>query len=286
MTSPVVSVCIPVYNTERFILDAVRSVLSQSYQDFEIVIVDNASTDRTPALLATLDDPRIRVFHNERNIGAQGNFNRALSLAQGRYVKVLCADDVIYPSCLERQVAVLEADPERAIAIVGCARDIIDEHGRQWLRRGFPGAPARVPGSAAIAKTIRSGTNIFGEPAAVLARTADMTGAGGFDPRFGFCLDLDLWCRLLQHGDLYMLDDALCGFRISNQSWSAALAHRQQREFVEFVDDLERRGIPVSKADRALASSRAWINAVLRQAVTRVLLVRSRLSRTAASRAA
>jgi len=285
MTSPVVSVCIPVYNTERFILDAVRSVLSQTYQDFEIVIVDNASTDRTPALLATLDDPRIRVFHNEQNIGAQGNFNRAVSLAQGEYVKVLCADDVLYPTCLERQAAVFEADTDRGIAVVSCARDIIDERGTRWMTRGFPAKAGRVPGPGAIKMTVRSGTNIFGEPAAVLARTDAVKAAGGFDPRFGFCLDLDLWCRLLAGGDLYVLDDPLCGFRVSNQSWSAALASRQQHEFSEFVDELSRRGVPVSSADRRRGRARAWLNAVLRQAVTRVLLLASRVRRTSTAQA-
>jgi len=144
------------------------------------------------------------------------------------------------------------------------------------LRRRFPGGEGRLPGAAAIQKTVRSGTNIFGEPAAILVRTAVVTAAGAFDARFGFCLDLDLWCRLLQHGDLYMLDEALCGFRISNQSWSAALANRQQREFSEFVVDLGRRGVALSATDRTLARSRAWANALLRQAVTRVLLLSSR----------
>ena len=276
MTTPVVSVCIPVYNTERFILDAVRSVLSQTYQDFEIVIVDNASTDRTRELLATLDDPRIRVFKNDENIGAQGNFNRAVSLARGEYVKVLCADDVLYPACLERQVAVLESDKSQEIAVVSSARDIIDEHGKRWMTRGFPAKGGRIPGAEAITMTVRSGTNIFGEPAAVLVRTETVKAAGAFDARFGFCLDLDLWCRLLAGGDLYVLDDALCGFRISNQSWSAALASRQQHEFSAFVDELSRRGVPLSSLDRARGRWRAWLNAVLRQAVTRVLLLKSR----------
>ncbi len=123
---------------------------------------------------------------------------------------------------------------------------------------------------------VRNGTNIFGEPAAILIRTDAVKAAGAFDARFGFCLDLDLWCRLLEGGDLYMLDDVLCGFRISNQSWSAALAARQQQEFSEFIGDLSRRGVPLSSFDRATGRARAWLNAVLRQAATRVLLLTSR----------
>lgn len=276
MSAPAVSICIPVYNTERFISDAVSSVLAQTYPDFEIVIVDNASTDTTPDILARLADPRVRLFRNERNIGPQGNFNLAVSLARGRYLKVLCADDVLYPSCLEKQVAVFDADVRSEIAVVGCARDVIDERGKRWLRRGFPGRGGRITGAAAIRATVRSGTNVFGEPAAILVRTTAVTAAGAFDSRYGFCLDLDLWCRLLADGDLYMLREALCGFRISSQSWSASLASRQQREFWQFVGDLERRGVPLARADRVSGHARAWVNAIMRQAVTRMLLLTSR----------
>lgn len=273
---PIVSVCIPVYNMERFIGAAIESALSQTFQDIEIIVVDNASTDGTSQIIAGFADSRIRVFRNSENIGAAGNFNRAVSLARGRYLKVLCADDVIYPSCLERQVAVLEADLQGEIAVVGSARDIVDDRGKGRLRRGFPGCAGRIAGERAIRMTVRSGTNVFGEPAAVLARTGMVKAAGAFDVRYGFCLDLDLWCRLLREGDLYMLDDTLSGFRVSNQSWSAALAGRQHQEFSAFVTDLAARGVPLSRFDRAFGRVRARLNAVLRRAVTRVLLLTSR----------
>jgi glycosyltransferase involved in cell wall biosynthesis len=273
---PLVSVCIPVYNTERFIADAVRSALSQTYRDLEIVIVDNASTDTTPQILASFTDPRIRLFRNDENIGAAGNFNRAVSLARGRYLKVLCADDVLYPSCLEQQVAIFEADARAEIAMVGCARDIIDDRGKRWLRRRFPGRAGWIDGGAAISMTVRRGTNIFGEPAAILVRTEAARAAGAFDPRYGFCLDLDLWCRLLRDGGFYMIDETLCGFRVSSQSWSASLAHRQPREFARFVEDLHSRGVLLSAFDTASGRVRAYVNAFMRQGITRVLLLRSR----------
>jgi glycosyltransferase involved in cell wall biosynthesis len=272
---PMVSVCIPVYNTERFIADAITSALSQTYQDFEIIIVDNASTDATPRVLAGFTDPRIRVFRNDENIGAAGNFNRAVSLARGRYLKVLCADDVLYPSCLEQQVAIFEADARGQIAMVGCARDIIDDRGKRWLRRKFPGRAGWIDGREAIGMTVRRGTNIFGEPAAILVRTDAARAAGAFDPRYGFCIDLDLWCRLLRDGGYYAIGETLCGFRVSSQSWSASLAHRQPREFTRFVDDLHGRGVPLSAFDRASGLVRAYVNAVMRQGLTRVLLLSS-----------
>jgi glycosyltransferase involved in cell wall biosynthesis len=274
---PVVSVCIPVYNTERFIAAAIESVLAQTWQSFEVVVVDNASTDATAAILERYADPRMRVHRNAENIGAAGNFNRAVELAEGRYLKILCADDVLYPECLARQVAVLEQDVDEKIALVGCGRDIIDADGRCWLSRGTSSPPGRTPGAAAIAATVRSGTNVFGEPAAVLMRTAAARTTGAFDPAFSFCLDLDLWCRLLAAGDLYMIPETLCGFRISDQSWSATLAGRQHREFARFIASLDGRGVALSGFDRFSGRTRAIANALLRQAVTRMLLWSSRL---------
>jgi len=100
----------------------------------------------------------------------------------------------------------------------------------------------------------------------------------GFQYRFdGFCLDLDLWCRLLRAGGLYMLDETLCGFRVSRQSWSASIAHRQPREFAQFVEDLHGRGVPLSAFDRASGRLRAYMNAFLRLGMTRVLLLGSRI---------
>jgi len=264
-----VSICIPVYNAERFIGPSIASALKQHHVEFEVVVVDNASTDATPRVIAQFSDPRIRVYRNDRNIGAAGNFNRCLELARGRYLKILCADDVLYPDCLEKQVAALD---DASIALAGSARDIIDARGRPRLRRRFPHRSGRIRGDEAIRAVVRAGTNLFGEPSAVMVRTDAVRAAGGFEPRYQFCLDVDLWCRLLlAGGDVYMHDEALCGFRVSGDSWSAALGRRQRHEFREFVADLEQRGVALSSLDRVRSRARAWSNAIMRQAVTRML---------------
>jgi glycosyltransferase involved in cell wall biosynthesis len=91
MTS--VSVCIPTFNYGRYIGRAVESVLAQTTRDFELLVVDNASTDETPDVLARFRDPRLRVHRNESNIGLFGNFRRCLELTSGELVKFLAADD-------------------------------------------------------------------------------------------------------------------------------------------------------------------------------------------------
>ena len=91
--APPVSVCIPTYNYGRFLGRAIESVLGQAFGDFELLVVDNASTDGTDELVAGYDDPRLSYLRNERNLGLFGNFERCLELARSDLVKILCADD-------------------------------------------------------------------------------------------------------------------------------------------------------------------------------------------------
>ena len=113
-TSPLVSVGLPVYNGENYIVEAIHSVLGQTLTDLELIIQDNASTDRTEEICRALQakDSRIRYFRNPRNLGAAPNYNLTYSLARGRYFKWLAHDDRIEPGYLEAAVATLEAQPD------------------------------------------------------------------------------------------------------------------------------------------------------------------------------
>ena len=104
---PRVSVSVPMYNRADHIGECIDSVLQQTFTDFELVLIDAASTDRTVEIARSFEDDRIRIIENPQRLGAEGNWNAALKHSRGVYVKVLSHDDVIYPTCLERQVAVL-----------------------------------------------------------------------------------------------------------------------------------------------------------------------------------
>ncbi len=264
--NPVVSICIPVYNGEKFIAATIQSALAQDFSDFELIVSDNASTDNTQAAVESLTDPRIRYCRSDINLGPVGNFNRCLDLASGRYIKILCADDLLYPTSLTRQVTVLANDHDKKIALVSCRRDIIDGQGRVRMRprnRNFSG---QIPASEAIRRSVRSGTNIFGEPQAVLFRTEQGRQAGGFNPAHGFCLDLDFWFRLLELGDLYYIDEPLCAFRVSGTSWSTGLAGQQADEFKRFLDEWSLRATGyLSVSDRRAGVRKARLNAYFRR---------------------
>jgi glycosyltransferase involved in cell wall biosynthesis len=221
-----VSVCIPAYNSERHLAATIDSVLCQSLSDLELIIVDDCSSDETAAVARRFTDPRIRLFVNDTNIGAAANWDRACGLASGKYVKLLCGDDIMYPNCLERQVAAYEAGA--SIALVASRRDIIDESGRMLLRRrGLAGMSTVVSGELAVRRAVRSGTNPFGEPVCVLMRRDRLQQAGRFRALAQYMMDLDMWCRLLSVGDLYAIDEPLAAFRVQDRSWSHAVANNQ-----------------------------------------------------------
>ena len=235
-TTPLVSVCIPAYNCEATIAAAIDSVFAQTLADFELVVVDDGSRDRTREIVESYSDPRLRYFRNSQNLGPEGNWNRCLEEARGKYFKLLPHDDLLAPRCLEQQTAVLEQDAGAEVALVFCARDVIGPNGRVLARRGFPGSrggvlsPQRV-----IAACVRHGTNVLGEPASLLFRKSLADQVGRFDASNPYVVDLDYWFRLLQRGSAYYLPDALASFRVWPQSWSVAIGGNQASEFRHFI---------------------------------------------------
>lgn len=239
---PTVSVCIPVYNGERFIGEAITSVLNQTLQDFELVILDNASTDGTLDVARTFEDPRVRIVEGATNIGAGANWNRALAEAKSDLVKILCADDVLLPDILARQVAIM-TDPANAGVVLTCARRyIIGDDGTRTLVRGLR-REGPVPGAAAVRIVARSGSNPIGETSSVLLRREAALAAGGFRVDSPYVVDVDLWMRLLAIGDLYVLREVLSEYRVSRGSWSVDVRHRQAADYQEMLHTMLTSGV-------------------------------------------
>src|SRR5204862_702641 len=122
---PLVSICVPAYNAERWIAAALESALQQTYSNFELVIADNASTDATVEIAHCFDDPRIRIETSTVTIGAVANHNRAIRLSRGDFVKFLHADDLLLPACVEEMVALALED--EAIGLVFAPREVLLE---------------------------------------------------------------------------------------------------------------------------------------------------------------
>lgn len=260
-----VSVCIPTYQGAAYLGQAIDSVLAQTLGDFELLVVDNHSTDGTEALVAGYSDPRIRFFRNDRNLGAEANWNRCLAEARGTYIKLLPHDDLLAPDCLRQQVAALEQDGDGRLALAFCARTVLDGAGRPLMQRGYGRAgDGAVPAAVLRRQCLRRGTNLLGEPGAVLFRRSLAQKVGGFDGEIGYVIDLDYWFRLLQHGDAWYCAAPLASFRVTAGSWSAQVGRSQGEAFRRFLRKVDARGV-----DLLAGSVMARVNNLLRMAFYR-----------------
>lgn len=180
---PRVSVLMSVYNGERSLSEAVESILGQSFSDFEFLIVDDASTDRSAEIVRSYGDPRIVLIENDRNRGITRSLNRALRRARGVYLARQDADDVSHPERLQIEADFLDAHPE--IGLVGTHAAFIDRQGRSFK-------VWRTPEShAAIVEGMRYG-NCFCH-GSVMLRKACLEAVGPYREQFRYAQDYDLW---------------------------------------------------------------------------------------------
>lgn len=238
---PAVSVCVPLYRKEGFVGETIQSVLDQTLVDFELVVLDNASPDRSAEIARSFDDPRLVFHQNCDTIPAGMNFNKVVALSSAPLVKVLAADDLIHPTCLERQVAELRRHEEAVM--VSCRHDMIDETGRvishdRLLRtRDLIGVQGR---KSVIRRMVRHGGNPIGNPCNVMFRRSAFKAAGGFGEDEFFTLDVSMWSRLLDHGEYLGLPETLASFRINSGSYSSEVGGRAIGIQQAFVDELRR----------------------------------------------
>ena len=214
--APLVSVCIPAYNHERFISACVESVLAQSLHEVEIIVVDDASSDGTHHALRRVNDERLKVYRHDRNLGPSAAINDAVARSSGRYIALLGSDDLFLPGKLEAQVAFAESHPQ-VQAVFGFAHAIDEKGARlpdgneplpalfrqdnrsraQWLRRFF------FQGNCLCAPTV------------LLRRTA-VQDIGEHDPRLLQLQDLDYWIRIVLRGEIHVMPRPLIDYRVGS----------------------------------------------------------------------
>jgi glycosyltransferase involved in cell wall biosynthesis len=182
-----VSVVVPTRNRERLLSRCIRALQNQRAADLEIVVVDDASSDGTSAMVRALGDDRIRLIRNDQALGVAGARNRGLEAASSPWVAFCDDDDLWSPRKTEQQLCALHSEPDAGWCSVGAA--IVDEQLR--VRRvGWP------PAAADIAARLLAGNVIAGGGSGVMARTDLVRAAGGFDEELSMFADWDLWIRL------------------------------------------------------------------------------------------
>jgi glycosyltransferase involved in cell wall biosynthesis len=199
-----------VHNEERFLAEAVESVLAQSFTDFELIISDDGSTDATPALASSFAerDERVRVVRGERNQGKPFALNRALAVRRGMLIAWLDGDDVMLPDKLERQVETLDGDPQAA----GCSHDaeMFDSDSGGVIgrfSRVANGAPLRTGGIEMLFDPTYKML-----PSATMIRSS-LAPPGGFDERLTFTNDWLFDIEVFLHGRCIAIDDVLVRYR-------------------------------------------------------------------------
>ncbi len=229
-TTPKVSICIPTYNGEKSIADTIKSILSQTMQDFEIIISDDNSTDNTAQAVKQFNDERIHFSVAEGRGGAVANCNRALSLARGKYFKVLMQDDLLEPEHLEYAVKLLDSDPD--IVMTTCSTNIIDGSGKVTMVRRHLNKDMIVDGNA-YAKRSLHGRNIFGEPSVICYRREVYEKGLRYRDKYRFNFDWDFSISAVTGKKIAYISKPLASFRISDTSISGNFYKKNKRLIYE-----------------------------------------------------
>ena len=233
---PLVSVTMPVWNAERYVGEAIESVLAQTLEDFELLVVDDGSTDRSLERLRgyASKDPRIRLTSRE-NRGLVATLNELVAASRGVFVARMDSDDVCLPERFALQVAFLERRPD--VVCVGGAFELIDGQGRLLTRLRPPAADAEMQ------RLALAGHNSAPHPSLMIRREA-LVAAGGYDPELFLAEDLDLVLRLGEVGRLANLEEVVLRYRVHPGSVSgrhAGLQRERARQACERA--WRRRGI-------------------------------------------
>jgi glycosyltransferase involved in cell wall biosynthesis len=247
-----VSVCLPVFNGERFLASAIEGVLNQTFQDFELIISDDGSTDASWDVIDRFarSDRRIKASRTAGRLGVFENYNECIRRTAGIYIKFFAQDDLLQKEHLERCVSVL--DEHSTVALVATRRNWIDEHNRDISNvsstpstTDFLCGDTPIPGLNVVRNSLVPVVNFIGEPVAVTIARRCL--GSGFDTSYRHLGDLDYWLRVLLEGDYYFVDETLCNFRIHEQSET-----RRNNRGLFFAPDVLRLG---RKFERELVRS-------------------------------
>lgn len=211
--TPTVSVIIPSYNHERYVRQCIQSVLDQTLQDFEIVITDDGSTDRTVDIIESFTDPRIKLFKHNVNKGASIAANNCILNSHGKYIAMLSSDDIWYPEKLALQVKYLDEHP--GVAAVFGRVDWINENGNLIAYKGFPYKSMFEVENRSRHEWLRQFFlygNCLCHPSSLVRREC-YSEVGMFKPAYASLPDLDFWIRICIKYEITILDQKLIQFR-------------------------------------------------------------------------
>lgn len=218
--NPKISVIMSAYNAEKFIEEAVESILRQTFTDFEFIIIDDASSDKTPSILRNFSykDPRIKIITNEKNLGLTKSLNLGIENSRGEYIARMDADDISFPERFEKQVKFLDENKETGV--VGAWAKVIDEEGKEIDEFDYE----EIDSQTVRKELIKS--NVIIHPLAMIRKSV-LEKVGGYDESFQYAQDYDLWFRIEKVSEIQNLPLFLMNYRISRKSITSSKNNKQ-----------------------------------------------------------
>lgn len=261
MIEPLVSVCIPTFNGAEFIRQTLDSILCQTHKNLEIIIRDDCSTDDTAKILQSFVDNRIKIEIASENTGGTQNWNCVTSDIKGKYLKVVCQDDILDQNCIEKEVQTLETNPTASFC--WSRRRIINQRGQTVLREigeepdsNLQYYPENIKG------VVRSGLNHFGEPCCVMMRSEAFKNTSGFEGKY--LIDFRMWLKLWEIGPAVSTCATLSAFRVSYKAWSFQLRGTHAREMAQLLNSTLKTTVGLSRVDVFIGVVRAAIREKIR----------------------
>jgi glycosyltransferase involved in cell wall biosynthesis len=237
---PLVSVCISAYNVELYLAESIRSVLAQTYDNLEIIVLDNGSADGTFGVAQSFTDPRVRSLRVAENMGAYQAMNYLVTMTTGKYVAVYHSDDVYEPTIVERELARLTAHPD--VGAVFTMLSFMDESGRIF---GGANLPPMLAGKDTftyqdVIRALLWRKCTFLPCPTFMVRREVFDAVGPFRPeRYGIGTDLEMWLRLVRRYPIAIIDERLIRYRRGPHQWSSRyLDGRTEREaYFQVMDE-------------------------------------------------
>lgn len=263
-------VFVPTYNSEKYLRECLDSVLNQTFQDWECVISDDASTDKSVEIAREYEkkDSRFKVLTHRENVGAANNWNRAKENNKSFATKILCADDYLFNESLERQLKLLKIFNT---SIVFSERKILLPRGR-LVHPKLPKYSQSLSFNEAFSLYIKSGRNIFGEPVGALFNTKSLISAKTFNPNFEFALDTSCYAAIAHNKNVTFDSNIVGVFRVSKTQWSYQLRREQFFHIFEFIDHLIREeGIEISRFNVILGKVKVVVANMIRILVYKLM---------------
>jgi len=238
---PAVSVIMSVYNNEQFVAEAMNSILNQSFSDFEFIVVNDCSTDNSEAVIHAFNDERIRLTVNETNIGLTKSLNKAIRLAEGKYIARMDADDISFPERIGKQVAFLEANP--SITICGCQVTVVHA----------PDEPGAFPFTHEHIKVRALEANPFAHPTVMWRREDFIRHDLFYNEAVKYAQDYELWSRALMLVQSANLRDHLFTYRQhSGQIGKSKTVEQDASALMTKLGFLKRLGIDATEQEKEL----------------------------------